>query len=427
MEKEHKAGEWYRLDNAAKLIPSTMVGADTRVFRLVCELKEEVNPEILQKALEETMREFPYMNCCLRKGIFWYYMDQLPGCEKVREEDIPALKALYIPGKKNFLYRVSYFHRRINVEIFHVLSDGTGGYMFIESLVTNYLILRHGLDRSLSRSDQGSVMEKQLDAFSKYYEKGERKKRNYLREMFPVKAYQIRGIQDANLEEHLLEGTASVREILRVAHENHATVGILTTALWIEAILKEMKHSEYNRPIVVSVPVNLRQFFPSETSRNFFGVIQVVYYAGDYDGTLKSIMDPVSREFSEQLTEENVRKTMNSYSALEHNLAVRVIPLFIKSVALQGIAYRMNTGVTTSVSNVGVVRLPAEMSPYVEKFSSFMSCKTVFLCVSTYEDQMVFGVVSSFERHPVAMNFFRRLVQLGVPVEIASNDCDEGV
>ena len=103
MEKEHKAGEWYRLDNAAKLIPSTMVGADTRVFRLVCELKEEVNPEILQKALEETMREFPYMNCCLRKGIFWYYMDQLPGCEKVREEDIPALKALYIPGKKNFL------------------------------------------------------------------------------------------------------------------------------------------------------------------------------------------------------------------------------------------------------------------------------------------------------------------------------------
>ena len=118
---------------------------------------------------------------------------------------------------------------------------------------------------------------------------------------------------------------------------------------------------------------------------------------------------------------------MNSYSALEHNLAVRVIPLFIKNMALQGIAYRMNTGVTTSVSNVGVVKLPAEMAPYVEKFSSFMACKTVFLCVSTYEDHMVFGIVSSFEKHPVAMNFFRRLVQLGVRVEVASNDCDEGV
>ena len=427
MDKERKAKEWYRLDNAAKLIPSTMAGADTRVFRIVCELREEVDPDILQRALEETLKEFPYMNCCLRKGIFWYYMDELPGCERVREEDIPALKALYIPGKKNFLYRVSYFCKRINVEIFHVLSDGTGGYMFIQSLVTNYLILRHNLDGCLSRSDRSSVTEKQLDAFSKYYEKGERKKRNYLREIFPVKAYQIRGIQDANLEEHLLEGTVSVREILHVAHENHVTIGILTTSLWIEAILKEMKHSEYNRPIVVSVPVNLRQFFPSETSRNFFGVIQVAYYAGNYDGSLKSIIDPVSREFTEQLTEENVRKTMNSYSALEHNLAVRVIPLFIKNMALQGIAYRMNTGVTTSVSNVGVVKLSAEMAPYVEKFSSFMACKTVFLCVSTYEDHMVFGIVSSFEKHPVAMNFFRRLVQLGVRVEVASNDCDEGV
>ena len=427
MDKERKAKEWYRLDNAAKLIPSTMAGADTRVFRIVCELREEVDPDILQRALEETLKEFPYMNCCLRKGIFWYDRDELPGCERVREEDIPALKALYIPGKKNFLYRVSYFCKRINVEIFHVLSDGTGGYMFIQSLVTNYLILRHNLDGCLSRSDRSSVTEKQLDAFSKYYEKGERKKRNSLREMFPVKAYQIRGIQDANLEEHLLEGTVSVREILHVAHENHVTIGILTTSLWIEAILKEMKHSEYNRPIVVSVPVNLRQFFPSETSRNFFGVIQVAYYAGNYDGSLKSIIDPVSREFTEQLTEENVRKTMNSYSALEHNLAVRVIPLFIKNMALQGIAYRMNTGVTTSVSNVGVVKLPAEMAPYVEKFSSFMACKTVFLCVSTYEDHMVFGIVSSFEKHPVAMNFFRRLVQLGVRVEVASNDCDEGV
>ncbi|MCC6094542.1 MAG: hypothetical protein LIV24_05925 [Eubacterium sp.] len=427
MKKDRDIREWYRLDNAAKLIPSTMNGADTRVFRLVCELKEEVDPEVLQQALEETLQEFPYMNCCLRKGIFWYYMDELPGCEEVRPENIPALRALYIPGKKNFLYRVSYFHKRINVEIFHVLSDGTGGYMFIQSLVAAYLVRKHQLDRSLIRIDQASVTEKQTDAFSKYYEKKECRKRNYLKEMFPVKAYQIRGIQDPNLEEHLLEGTVSVQDVMKVAHAHQATVGILVTSLWIEAIIREMKRSEYNRPVVVSVPVNLRQFFPSETSRNFFGVIQVTYYAKDYDGTLQSIIDPVRREFDRQLTEENVRKTMNSYSALEHNLAVRVIPLFFKNIALQGIAFRMNTGVTTSVSNVGRVKLPDELTGYIEKFASFMSCKTIFLCISSFGDHMVFGIVSCFERHPVSMHFFRRLVQLGVPVEIASNDCDEGV
>ena len=36
--------KWYQLDNAAKIVPSTTGGADTRVFRITCELKEDVDP-----------------------------------------------------------------------------------------------------------------------------------------------------------------------------------------------------------------------------------------------------------------------------------------------------------------------------------------------------------------------------------------------
>ena len=42
--------KWYQLDNAAKIVPSTTGGADTRVFRITCELKEDVDPDTLQSA-----------------------------------------------------------------------------------------------------------------------------------------------------------------------------------------------------------------------------------------------------------------------------------------------------------------------------------------------------------------------------------------
>lgn len=82
----------------------------------------------------------------------------------------------------------------------------------------------------------------------------------------------------------------------------------------------------------------------------------------------------------------------------------------------------MDRGVTTSVSNVGKVDIPEPLHPYIHKFCSFMACKTVFLCISTFEDCIVFGVVSAFEEHTTEKFFFRRLTELGADVEIASND-----
>ena len=102
-----KQKNWYKLDNAAKIIPATIGGPDTRVFRLVCELKEDVDPEILQIAVNETSREFPHMNCCLRSGIFWYYLDESKEKPIVTEDQLPALSALYKAGRKNLLYRIN--------------------------------------------------------------------------------------------------------------------------------------------------------------------------------------------------------------------------------------------------------------------------------------------------------------------------------
>lgn len=412
-----KNNRWYELDNAAKIIPSTTVGADTRVFRICCELREEVREDILQHALDKTIREYPHFNCILKRGLFWYYLEASSRRAVVCKENLPPCSMLYRKGGKNLLYRLFYYKKRISLEMFHVLTDGTGAFVFFKSIVSNYLIERYDLDPDAKLEDPSSIKEKEGDAFSHFY--SEKKKKNWLKEKLPGKAYRLKGEKDENLEIQLLEGTVSVKKLLGKAREYHTTIAVLVTAVYMEAIMQEMTVRERKYPVVISVPVNLRNYFPSHTTRNFFGVINVPFYPQNYDGTIEGIVESVRQSFGELLSEEQIFKTMNGYAALEHNRAVKLVPLFLKDLGIRGISTLMQKGVTSTVSNVGKVEMPEKLVPFIEKFSSYMSTNRVQMCISSFQDKLTFGVTSAFTDHTMIMHFFRRLVDLGIPVELA--------
>ncbi|MBQ9303268.1 hypothetical protein [Butyrivibrio sp.] len=416
---------WYKLDNAAKIVPSTARGANTRVFRLTCELKEKVEKDMLQIALDETIDEFPFFNCVLHRGIFWYYLEDSDLRPVVELEHTPACMPLYIPGHKNLLYRVNYFDKRINLEMFHVLADGTGAFMFFKTLIIRYLQLKHSLSEDIKPVDEFSVEEKNVDAFTDNYSK--QKGLKQLKEMSSVKAYQVSGELDENLLPHLLEGTVSSSKFLELAHQHNTTVGVLCVAIYIKAAILSMNRGQKKRHVVVSVPVNLRQFYHSGTARNFFGVINIDYDPANYDGNLNTIIEPVDKAFKEKLSAENIEKTMNSYSALEHNLAVKVVPLPIKDFTIGRFDAAAKKGVTTSMSNIGRIKMPKEVEEYIDRFSAFMTASSQQVTVCSFGDKMTFGEASPFKTHRVMLNFFRCLSEQGIEVELGSNDYDEEV
>ena len=135
--------KWRKLDNAALAFPLVTGKDDTRVFRFYCELREAVDEEILQKALEETMEKYPLFQAVLRKGLFWFYLEHRDIRPVVKKEKKPPCSRLYIPDKQSLLFEVSYHENRINFEVYHALTDGTGAMYFLEELVQNYLILAH--------------------------------------------------------------------------------------------------------------------------------------------------------------------------------------------------------------------------------------------------------------------------------------------
>ena len=411
---------WYQLDNAAKMFPSTAQGSDTKVFRICCELNEEVVPSLLQQALEKTAEVFPHFGCILKRGFFWYYLESRDIKPEAVPDVLPPCSPVYIPGRKNLLYRVIWYRNRISLEMFHVLTDGTGAFDFFKELLIRYLCLAHSLampDRDQSRA---SVLEKESDAFSHYYDS--RLDKGSWKELTKKHAYQLREKRDENHYCHLLEGSVSASAFLAIAHDYSATIGVLACSLVIESVIATMRKGDRRFPVIISIPVNLRQFFPSDTARNFFGVINVAYDANKYDGTLQSILGEVRSSFERQLTMENIEDAMNSYAGLEHHPLIRIVPLFIKDPVVEWFYKKGRRGITCTISNLGMIRFPAEYAKYIHHFVPYMTSQSLTICMSSFGDVLSFGSNSGYTTQVTMLSFYRRLTELGLEVCIASND-----
>ena len=67
---------WNRLDNAAKIFPPATDKYDSKVFRFACEWFEDIDREILQIALDKTINVFPNFCVVMKRGMFWYYLEE---------------------------------------------------------------------------------------------------------------------------------------------------------------------------------------------------------------------------------------------------------------------------------------------------------------------------------------------------------------
>lgn len=161
---------WYKVDNVAKVFLASVSRRDPRVFRVSCTLNEDVDPGRLNQALEQTARENPQFQVTLHRGLFWHYFESTNLKPQAVPETLAPCAMLYGPQIKNeLLYRVSYYGARINVEMFHAISDGNGGMVFLKTLVHNYLQLKNPELANVPGEERASKGESAQDAFRKYY------------------------------------------------------------------------------------------------------------------------------------------------------------------------------------------------------------------------------------------------------------------
>ena len=220
----------------------------------------------------------------------------------------------------------------------------------------------------------------------------------------------------------IIEGIVSTKQVIQLAHKYNTTLTVYLTAIFIEAIHKEMTIQQTKHPVVIMVPVNLRRYFPSATARNFFGMIQISYDFRTRDGSLEDIISEVNRLFKQELTKERLVIRMNDCAELEHNPLVKIVPRPIKNVVLRFSRHINDLRQTAVISNIGKVTMPTEIEDYINTFGVLISTLRLELCVCSYKDNLQIGFASSFVSTDIQKNFFRTLSSNGVEVQIRTND-----
>jgi NRPS condensation-like uncharacterized protein len=258
--------KWYRLDNAGKIFPSVSNARRSNLFRLTITLTEEINPVVLQEALNVTIKRFATFNVKLKRGLFWYYLEENKENPIIEEEDPFILEPMTAREAKGFLFRISYYHKRIALEVFHALSDGYGGMQFLKSITYNYLLLL-GKDidsENMILADIECVKEEDQDSFLKNYDnsiKIDRKEQ---------KARHFKGTFYENNWVSLVSGKVKETELKELCNQFDCSHTQLIVACLIASVYQCQNILDKKKyPFQVFVPVNLRRFFPSITLRNF--------------------------------------------------------------------------------------------------------------------------------------------------------------
>ena len=258
------------------------------------------------------------------------------------------------------------------------------------------------------------ISSKEEDSFKKYYQHVKKEKSD-----LPRRAYRLTGTFSE--EYRITEGLMSCRKVLDLAKSYGSSLTIFLCALLVVSIHREMMLYKEKKPVVITVPVNLRQYFSSETTRNFFGNIRVAYQFQEGEENLADIIESLKSSFQRELTQERLKSRMSSYMAVERNPFAKIAPLSFKNFCLR-IARRVSDfGETMVVSNVGKVSLPLEIAPFVENLSVFASTAKLQACVCSSGDVLSVGFSSRYEDTDIQRNFFRLLYEMGVNVEIKSN------
>ena len=82
---------WFPLDNAAKIYPPTASQKRAHVFCFSALLDNEIQSDFLIKAIENVLNHYPTFKTSLKRGTFWYYLEENKKPIKVFPADLEAM------------------------------------------------------------------------------------------------------------------------------------------------------------------------------------------------------------------------------------------------------------------------------------------------------------------------------------------------
>ncbi|MDD7772025.1 MAG: hypothetical protein PT958_04565 [Firmicutes bacterium] len=415
---------WLRLDNAALIFPAVRRKGWSNVFRLSATLTEEIDPLLLQQAVNALKPRFPSMYVRLRTGLFWYYLEEA-AAPAVRQDYAYPLAYMGQKELRTCCLRVLYYRQRIAVEFFHSLTDGTGGSVYLRSLVAEYVRLKYGAaipatDGVLS-PEEAPRPEELEDSFLRYASK-------YALSRKEPDAMRLSGTPEPDGFLHLITGVVPTSALLDAAHAHQSTVTVFLAAVMAQVILEmqaERTPLTRQKPVKITVPVNLRQLYGSRTLRNFALTLNpgVDPRLGSY--TLDELCRAIAGQLAAEATPQQMAGRMAANVNPQKLPLLKIAPLFIKNIALRMVYASVGERKgCLNISNLGRLTLPEALHPYVQRLEFIIGVQATYpnnCSVATLGETTCINMIRNIREASLEQRFFSRLVELGIPVTIESN------
>lgn len=417
---------WMRLDNAAKIYPAARRKNWSNVFRQSVTLYEDVDVEILKASLDVVVKRFPSIAAKLRKGAFWYYLQEVETAPEITQEYSYPLTFMSNDEMRKCALRVIVYNNRIAVEFFHSLTDGTGALIFLKNLVAEYLERKHNinvpfeygiLDRKAQPTDEeledcfpknaGNVplSRKDTNAWHMY---GEKQKDGFLN----LTCFKI-----------------PVDEAIQLAHKYNSTLTVFLSAVMMQALInlqsEKIPSVKRQKLIKLLIPVNLRNLYGSNTLRNFamYTIPEVDPRLGEY--SIEEICEIIKHKMGTEFTKKHMSRVIATNVNDERNPLVRIIPLPLKNAVMKAIFDSVGEKKSClTLSNIGKVTVPQNMASYIERFDFILGVQAdaPYNCgMLSFGETIYINFIRNIKDAELERHFFAVLQDLGVTVTVESN------
>ncbi len=417
---------WLRLDNAAKIYPAARRRNWSNVFRQSVTLFDDIDTDVLKSSLEIVVGRFPSIAARLRKGVFWYYLQELEETPEIREEYSYPLVYMSKEEMRKCAFRVIVYHNRIAVEFFHSLTDGTGGLVFLKNLVAEYLQQKYGIGIPYENGivdRKAPPMDEELeDCFLKNAGAVPASRKD-------TNAWHMYGEEEDNGVLNLTCFRIPVKAALELAHKYNATLTVFISAVMMQALanLQKEKTPDIRRRkrIKLLIPVNLRQLFPSKTLRNFamYTVPEIDPRLGEY--SLDEICAVVRHKMGAEITAKHMSSVIATNVNDEKNPFLRLVPLPVKNAVMKAVFDSVGEKKSClTLSNLGQVKVPEEMAGYIRRFDFILGVQAVapYNCgMLSFGDTVYINFIRNIKEAELERHFFAVLRELGLSVTVESN------
>lgn len=351
---------YHPVDNSALIHLAVHNTWHSNCFRLVAHLKAPIRPAKLQIAVNTLAPQFPMLAAGIRqKGKTFVVVPQTEPLY-IRWDGEPLS---YMPEEelRTCALRVLYGPQHIAVEIFHSLTDGTGGLQFLKALLAEYLG---------TAADPVSLDAAWEDSYQTHAEEKPTCMPGGASYLLPAASEGEKKIYQTTLN-------FSVKELLTVTRAEHTTITAFFTALFAQTVMKQQQYEkeisgETLLPVQVMVPINLRKQFASDSLRNFSLYALPKLPPEAADAPFSEIVQSMAVQIQAQSATSRLRAAIATNVALEQKTAS--FPLWMKCAALRaGFEVCGGRSSCITVSNMGQVTFPDCIQKEIERLDFMLT------------------------------------------------------